>query len=125
MNRLPQVSGQECVRALERIGCYERRQRGSHIILRRDESFARLVVPDHRELDAGRLRAEVAEATALMPARGDRNLHYVDGLELFGPEMAHMLPDDLHPDAEGYQAMGRNFVEKVAATVFGRAPVPA
>ena len=71
------------------------------------------------------MRAEVAEATALMQARGDRNLHYLDGLELFGPAMAHMLPDDLHPDAEGYQAMGRNFVEKVAATVFGRAPVPA
>ena len=71
------------------------------------------------------MRAEVAEATALMQARGDRNLHYVDGLELFGPEMAHMLPDDLHPDADGYQAMGQNFVEKVAATVFGRAPVPA
>lgn len=33
----------------------------------------------------------------------------------------NMLPDDLHPDDEGYRAMG----EKVAATVFGRAPVPA
>lgn len=69
--------------------------------------------------------AEVAEAVVLMQARGDANLHYVDGLELFGPDMAHMLPDDLHPDAEGYPAMGRNFVEKVAATVFGRAPVLA
>ena len=71
------------------------------------------------------MRSEVAEAVSIMQARGDGNLHYVDGLELFGPDMAHMLPDDLHPDAEGYQAMGRNFVEKVAATVFGRAPVPA
>ena len=60
-----------------------------------------------------------------MQGRGDGNLHYVDGLKLFGPEMAHLLPDDLHPDAEGYQAMGRNFVDKVASTVFGRAPVPA
>ena len=71
------------------------------------------------------MRAEVAEAVALLQGHGDRNLHYVDGLELFGPEMAHLLPDDLHPDAEGYQAMGWNFVEKVAATVFGRAPVAA
>ncbi len=71
------------------------------------------------------MRAEVAEAVALLQGHGDRNLHYVDGLELFGPEMAHMLPDDLHPDAEGYQAMGRNFVEKVASTVFGRVPVAA
>ncbi len=71
------------------------------------------------------MRAEVAEAVALLQGHGDRNLHYVDGLELFGPEMAHMLPDDLHPDAEGYQAMGRNFVDKVASTVFGRVPVAA
>ncbi len=71
------------------------------------------------------MRAEVAEAVALLQGHGDRNLHYVDGLELFGPEMAHLLPDDLHPDAEGYQAMGRNFVEKVASTVFGRVPVAA
>ncbi|MCY4560463.1 MAG: type II toxin-antitoxin system HicA family toxin [Chloroflexi bacterium] len=62
MNRLPQVSGQECVRALERIGFYERRQRGSHIILRRDEPFAQLVVPDHRELDAGTLRAIIRQS---------------------------------------------------------------
>ena len=71
------------------------------------------------------MRAEVAEAVALMQGRGDRSLHYVDGTTLFGPDMVHMLPDDLHPDAEGYQAMGRNFVEKVAAPIFGRAPVTA
>ena len=37
----------------------------------------------------------------------------------------NMLPDDLHPDVESYRAMGWNFVEKVSATVFGRAAVPA
>lgn len=71
------------------------------------------------------MRAEVAEAVALMQGRGDRSLHYVDGTTLFGPDMLDMLPDDLHPDAEGYQALGRNFVEKVAAPIFGRAPVMA
>jgi predicted RNA binding protein YcfA (HicA-like mRNA interferase family) len=34
-----------------------RRQQGSHIILRRAEPFAQLVVPDHKELDRGTLRA--------------------------------------------------------------------
>lgn len=71
------------------------------------------------------MRAEVAEAVALLQARGDANLHYVDGMTLFGPELAGMLPDDLHPDAAGYQAMGRNFVDRVAGPVFGRAPVTA
>ena len=38
------------------------RQPGSHIILRRDNPFAQLVVPDHKELDRGTLRAIIREA---------------------------------------------------------------
>jgi predicted RNA binding protein YcfA (HicA-like mRNA interferase family) len=34
-----------------------RRQEGSHIVLRRDQPFAQVVVPDHKELDRGTLRA--------------------------------------------------------------------
>ena len=62
MSRLPRVSGRECVQALSRAGFYNRRQRGSHIILRRDEPFAQVVVPDHRELDTGTLRAIIKQA---------------------------------------------------------------
>jgi hypothetical protein len=32
------------------------------MILRRDEPFAQLVVPDHRELDRGTLRAIIRQA---------------------------------------------------------------
>ena len=39
-------------------------------------------------------------------------------LELFGPDLAHLLPDDLHPNAEGYKIMGQNFVDKVASRFF-------
>ena len=38
------------------------RQHGSHLILRRDEPFAQVVVPDHRELDRGTLRAIIRQA---------------------------------------------------------------
>jgi len=31
MNRLPVISGRECVQALEKAGFYFKRQRGSHI----------------------------------------------------------------------------------------------
>jgi predicted RNA binding protein YcfA (HicA-like mRNA interferase family) len=62
MSRLPRVSGRECVQALVRAGFYNRRQRGSHIILRRDDPFAQLVVPDHREIDTGTLRAIIKQA---------------------------------------------------------------
>ncbi len=65
-----------------------------------------------------KMRQEVAAAVGALQACGDRNVHYVDGLELFGPDLAHLLPDELHPDAEGYKVMGRNFLQKVAARVF-------
>jgi predicted RNA binding protein YcfA (HicA-like mRNA interferase family) len=57
MSKLPRVSGEQVVAALQRIGFRVRRQYGSHIIMRRDEPFAQTVVPAHRELDRGTLRA--------------------------------------------------------------------
>lgn len=43
----------------------------------------------------------------------DANLHHLDGLALFGPEDAHHLPDNLHPDADGYQLISERFVTHV------------
>ncbi len=60
--RMPVVSGKKCVLALQRNEFYIKRQAGSHIILRRDEPFAQVVVPDHRELDRGTLRAILRQA---------------------------------------------------------------
>jgi predicted RNA binding protein YcfA (HicA-like mRNA interferase family) len=57
MSRLPRISGRECARALQRIGFYLKRQESSHMILRRDSPFGQIVVPDHKELDRGTLRA--------------------------------------------------------------------
>lgn len=57
MPRLPSVSGRECVKALETVGFYFKRQEGSHVILRRDDPFAQASVPLHKELDRGTLRA--------------------------------------------------------------------
>jgi predicted RNA binding protein YcfA (HicA-like mRNA interferase family) len=62
MSKLPKISGRECVKALERAGFYFKRQAGSHIILRRDDPFAQVVVPDHKELDRGTLRAIIRHA---------------------------------------------------------------
>lgn len=57
MSKLPRISGRDAVRALEKLGFYVKRRHGSHIILRRDNPFAQTVVPDHKELDRGTLRA--------------------------------------------------------------------
>jgi predicted RNA binding protein YcfA (HicA-like mRNA interferase family) len=62
MTKLPSVSGRECVAALRKAGFYFKRQEGSHIILRRDEPFAQVVVPDHKFLDRGTLRNILRQA---------------------------------------------------------------
>ena len=62
MSGLPRISGRDCVKALGKIGFYLKRQHGSHMILRRDNPFAQVVVPDHKELDRGTLRAIIRQA---------------------------------------------------------------
>ena len=61
MSRLPQISGQECVAILERFGYRFLRQKGSHIVLRRDDPFSQLIVPNHKQLDRGTLRAIIRQ----------------------------------------------------------------
>jgi predicted RNA binding protein YcfA (HicA-like mRNA interferase family) len=62
MSHLPRISGRQCVQAIEKVGFYFKRQEGSHIILRRDEPFAQVVVPDHKELGRGLLRTIIRQA---------------------------------------------------------------
>jgi predicted RNA binding protein YcfA (HicA-like mRNA interferase family) len=51
LSRLPKISGRDCVKALTKTGFHLKRQHGSHMILRRNDPFAQLVVPNHKELD--------------------------------------------------------------------------
>jgi predicted RNA binding protein YcfA (HicA-like mRNA interferase family) len=63
MTKLPtDLSGKELVKILSKIGFVFQRQRGSHMILRRESPFARVVVPNHRTLRAGTLRTILNEA---------------------------------------------------------------
>jgi len=62
MSGLPRISGRECLKALSKIGFYLKRQEGSHMILRRDDPFGQIVVPDHKELDRGTLRAIIRQS---------------------------------------------------------------
>ena len=64
------------------------------------------------------MREEAASAVAALRGHGDRNVHYVNGLDVFGEDLGELLPDDVHPNAEGYKVMGRNFLEKAARTYF-------
>lgn len=64
------------------------------------------------------MREEVAAAVEALRDDGDEHVHYVDGLDMLGPELAHLLPDEVHPNPEGYKAMARNFLDTVVGRVF-------
>ena len=64
------------------------------------------------------MREEVQAAAEALRTYGDKQIYYVDGLSVFGADYVHLLPDDLHPDAEGYRVMGKNFVTEVASKFF-------
>jgi predicted RNA binding protein YcfA (HicA-like mRNA interferase family) len=62
MSAMPVISGRECAKALQKAGYMFVRQNGSHIILRRLNPFSQLVVPDHKVIDRGTLRAIIRQA---------------------------------------------------------------
>jgi len=64
MPRLPRVSGEQVIRALEKIGFEQVRQRGSHVVLRRTTPSGDVgcVVPLHRDLAIGTLAGILKQA---------------------------------------------------------------
>lgn len=56
------------------------------------------------------LRDEVKRAYDTLKAHGDENISYINGLDIFGSDNAHLLPDDLHPNNEGYGIMADNLL---------------
>lgn len=64
MPELRRVSGSAAIRALERLGFDQVRQRGSHVVLRKEttEGARGCVVPLHRELAIGTLRGILKQA---------------------------------------------------------------
>jgi lysophospholipase L1-like esterase len=65
-----------------------------------------------------KMRDELEEACRILGARGDENVHYVSGLDVLGEGDLAYLPDGLHPSADGYEFMGRRYVERVARKRF-------
>jgi len=64
MPKLRRVSGQKAVRALEQLGFVQVRQRGSHVVLKKQISGGEIgcVVPLHSELAIGTLRGILRKA---------------------------------------------------------------
>jgi predicted RNA binding protein YcfA (HicA-like mRNA interferase family) len=64
MPKLQRVSGEAVIRALEKFGFQQVRQRGSHVILKKQTSEGEIgcVVPLHKELAVGTLRGILKQA---------------------------------------------------------------
>jgi predicted RNA binding protein YcfA (HicA-like mRNA interferase family) len=58
MPKLPRISGAEAIRALERLGFTRVRQRGSHVVMRKDtpQGAVGCSVPLHPQLAIGTLK---------------------------------------------------------------------
>ncbi|RHW18820.1 addiction module toxin, HicA family [Sphingomonas gilva] len=63
MPRFPVLSGSDVIKALERLGFEQVRQRGSHVVMRRGS--AGCVVPLHREVKAGTLAGLLRQASVM------------------------------------------------------------
>ena len=59
------------------------------------------------------MREIIEAAVCTFKKHGDQHIYYIDGLKLFGPEYHALLPDDLHPDAEGMKVLAENFINEV------------
>ena len=59
MPKPPIVSGNEAVKALQRLGFFIDRQRGSHVVMKKVTPTGEIgcVIPMHREVAAGTLRS--------------------------------------------------------------------
>lgn len=64
MPKLPIVSGAAAVKALQRLGFWEDRQRGSQVVLKKITPFGErgCVLPMHREVAQGTLRSALKMA---------------------------------------------------------------
>ena len=60
MPELPRISGDEAIRVFMLLGFYQARQKGSHVVLRRQDKGC--VIPRHKTLALGTLRSAIRQA---------------------------------------------------------------
>ena len=60
MAELPRISGARAIQVFERLGFVVVRQRGSHVVLRKQDRGC--VIPVHKELAIGTLRSAIRQA---------------------------------------------------------------
>jgi predicted RNA binding protein YcfA (HicA-like mRNA interferase family) len=56
----PRISGDEAIKVLKRLGFYQARQKGSHVVMRKADRGC--VIPRHKELAVGTLKSALRQA---------------------------------------------------------------
>jgi lysophospholipase L1-like esterase len=82
-------------------------------VLHDDGVYRAIGNPDDIAHGALTLRRSRELVAAVVEARQDPHLHYLDGLQLFGPDDVADLPDGLHPNGDGYVRIGERFAPKL------------
>ncbi len=60
MPELPRISGEQAIKIFIKLGFYIARQKGSHVIMRRDDKGC--VIPKHKALAVGTLKSAIRQA---------------------------------------------------------------
>lgn len=60
MPELPRISGDRAIKVFTKLGFYEARQKGSHVVMRRQDKGC--VIPRHKQLALGTLRSAIRQA---------------------------------------------------------------
>ena len=73
----------------------------------------RETTPNAVGLSLVEMRRQILEVVEMLSRHGDGTLYYVDGLKLLGEEYVAYLPDQVHPNAEGYRILAESFEREV------------
>ncbi len=60
MPELPKISGEQAIKIFIKLGFYIARQKGSHVVMRRDNKGC--VIPKHKALAVGTLKSAIRQA---------------------------------------------------------------
>jgi hypothetical protein len=64
------------------------------------------------------MRGQIEETVKMLQYRGDYQLYYVNGLELFDEKWTEYLPDQLHPNTEGYALLAKQFEQRIVKDIW-------
>ncbi|HAI14492.1 MAG TPA: GDSL family lipase, partial [Phycisphaerales bacterium] len=63
-------------------------------------------------------RQQVKQTVQLVQQHdNDQHLFYHDGIQLFGSDLAHHMPDLLHPNGDGIHVLAKNYAKQIMPTL--------